>query len=220
MDSADNHFAGPAGAPRQYTAFSGTHCIAHGDLHEVAQRAKRTLDAVEQPQLVIFDDATGHVIDIDLRGSADDVSQRVARAAARPATDVEKPQSTAPRRPGRPRLGVVAREVTLLPRHWEWLARQPGGASVALRKLVEAARRDPQGKDRLREAREAAYRFMSALAGNEAGFEEASRALFSGRRADFESHIEGWPKDVRAHAARLAAPSFEIDTGPTGEPAR
>src|SRR4051794_15906859 len=106
MDSADNRSAGPAGAPRQYSAFSGTHCIAHGDLHEVAQRAKRTLDAVEQPQLVIFDDATGHVIDIDLRGSTGDVSRRVARAAAEPAADVEKPPPSAPRRPGRPRLGV------------------------------------------------------------------------------------------------------------------
>ena len=118
-------------------------------------------------------------------------------------------------RPGRAvlakALGVVAREVTLLPRHWEWLAHQPGGASVALRKLVEAARRDPGGKDRVRQAREAAYRFMSALAGNEAGFEEAARALFAGRRVDFETHVGRWPKDVREHAVRLAAPSFEVD---------
>jgi len=204
MDSADNHFAGPAGAPRQYTAFSGTHCIAHGDLHEVAQRAKRTLDAVEQPQLVIFDDATGHVIDIDLRGSADDVSQRVARAAARPATDVEKSQSTAPRRPGRPRLGVVAREVTLLPRHWEWLARQPGGASVALRKLVDDARRAGGDKDRERQARDAAYHFMSVMAGNLPHFEEASRALFADDRRRFAALIADWPADVRDHVLRLA----------------
>ena len=103
----------------------------------------------------------------------------------------------------------MTREVTLLPRHWEWLNRQPGGASVALRKLVEEARRGAHGQDRLREAREATYRFISAMAGNEPGFEEATRALFAGRRGDFETHSATWPEDVRDHAARLAAPSFD-----------
>ena len=111
----------------------------------------------------------------------------------------------APRRPGRPKLGVVAREVTLLPRHWEWLNSQPGGASVALRKLVEEARRANSGKDRLRRAQEAAYRFMSTMAGNEPGFEEAARALFAGRQEPFEALVRGWPKDVREHAKKLAA---------------
>ena len=108
---------------------------------------------------------------------------------------------------------MVAREVTLLPRHWEWLNRQPGGASVALRKLVEEARRGASGPDRIREARETTYRFISAMAGNEPGFEEATRALFAGRRADFEAHSAAWPEDVRDHAARLATPSF--DTAPS-----
>ena len=211
MNSVQTDPSGPPDCARRFTVFSGTRCIARGALHDVAQRAKRTLDQVEQPQLVIFDDATGDVIDIDLHGSVAEVIERAERAAGQHPSPASEPQPTAPRGPGRPRLGVVAREVTLLPRHWDWLAHQPGGASVALRKLVEAARRDPGGKDRVRQAREAAYRFMSALAGNEVGFEEAARALFAGRRADFEAHVGRWPKDVREHAMRLAAPSFDGD---------
>ena len=195
-----------AAIPRTYTAFSGTGRIAHGSLSDVAVRSKRLLDRVEAPQLLIFDDSTGAVVEIDLHGTDAEVTERARRRdPAVPAP--ERP--TAPRGPGRPRLGVVAREVTLLPRHWEWLNRQPGGASVALRKLVEEARRDAGGPDRIREARETTYRYISAMAGNEPGFEEATRALFASRRDDFEAHSAGWPKDVRDHAARLAAPSFD-----------
>ena len=108
----------------------------------------------------------------------------------------------------RPKLGVIAREVTLLPRHWEWLSSQPGGASVALRKLVEEARRANAGRDRIRQAQEAAYRFVSVLAGNLPGFEEACRALFAGDAARFDSLVQGWPAGVRNHAQRLAARAF------------
>jgi hypothetical protein len=101
-------------------------------------------------------------------------------------------------------LGVVAREVTLLPRHWEWLNGQPGGASVALRKLVEEARRVNEGRDRERRAQEAAYKFMSAMAGNLPGFEEAIRALFAKDQERLEEWIRGWPEDIRAHVVRLA----------------
>jgi hypothetical protein len=98
----------------------------------------------------------------------------------------------------------VAREVTLLPRHWDWLAKQPGGASVALRKLVEDARRDGRGDRRARQ--EAAFRFMAALAGNAPGYEEATRALFADDAAAFDAHSRLWPADVRDHARRLAFP--------------
>ena len=192
--------------PRTYTAFSGTRRIAHGSLNDVALRSKRVVDRVQAPQLLIFDDATGAVVDIDLRGSVAEVTERLLRQA--PAGSAPAPLA-APRGPGRPRLGVVAREVTLLPRHWEWLNRQPGGASVALRKLVEDARRGANGQDRIREARETTYRFISAMAGNEPGFEEATRALFAGRRSEFDAHSAAWPEDVRKHAARLAALSFD-----------
>ena len=115
---------------------------------------------------------------------------------------------TEPRQPGRPKLGVVAREVTLLPRHWDWLNAQPGGASVTLRKLVEEARRATAGEVRVREAREACYRFMSIMAGDAPGYEEALRALYADDRERFESFTEQWPEDVRHHARRLAGAGF------------
>ena len=98
----------------------------------------------------------------------------------------------------------MPREVTLLPRHWEYLNRQPGGASVALRKLVEEARRANEQTDRVRAAKESAYRFMSAMAGNEPGFEEATRALFSGDQRKFDIMVGAWPPAVRDHARKLA----------------
>jgi hypothetical protein len=109
-------------------------------------------------------------------------------------------------RPGRPKLGVVPREVTLLPRHWDWLASQPGGASVALRKLVEEASRDP--KSRQRQRRDAAYRLATALVGNAPGYEEAIRALYAGAAEDFAAHIEAWPKDVRRILEEMTEGAF------------
>ena len=91
---------------------------------------------------------------------------------------------------------MVAREVTLLPRHWEWLARQPGGASITLRRLVEAARKGDTGAADARARTEAAYRFMAAMAGDLPGFEEAARALFAGDRARLEIHMSQWPPDI------------------------
>jgi hypothetical protein len=177
-------------------AFAGTDRIASGTLHEVAAQAKALLDRNPAAQILIFDDLTSQPVEIDFRGSPEDVLRRL------PAAEAE------PKRPGRPKLGVVAREVTLLPRHWEWLASQPGGASVALRKLVDQARHANRGKDEIRQAREATYRFLHAVAGNEPGFEEALRALFAGQGARFEECSESWPRDIRDHARNLAAPSF------------
>ncbi len=149
--------------------------------------------------MLIFDDVTSELIEVDFRGSAEDVGRRIA---------AEVPAEL--RKPGRPKLGVVAREVTLLPRHWDWLASQPGGASVALRKLVEQARTSNQGKDRRRRAQEAAYRFLSAMVGNEPGFEEATRALFSGKGDRFDEMVKAWPEDVREHGKKLAAAVFAV----------
>jgi hypothetical protein len=184
------------------TAFLGTRRIASGDLPQVALKAKQATDRDKWAQVVIFDDVTSQVIEVDFRGTQKDVLRRLAEAT--PAS-VEAQAEEAPRGPGRPKLGVVAREVTLLPRHWDWLAGQPGGASVALRKLVEHAIRANEGKDRRRRAQEAAYRFLSAMAGNEPGFEEATRALFAGKQARFDELAEPWPMDVRDHARKLAA---------------
>jgi hypothetical protein len=181
------------------TAFEGTRRIASGELAAVALKAKEVLDRGERAPVLIFDDTTSEPVEIDLRGTSAQVLKRLAKSAQTP----REPETDEPRGPGRPRLGVVAREVTLLPRHWEWLSSQPGGASVALRKLVEHARKAGENRDRLRLAREAAYRFMSAMAGNEPGFEEATRALFAGNRERFEEHIRGWPAGVRDHARKL-----------------
>lgn len=178
------------------TAFEGSEEIASGTLHHVAEQVKRVLDRGERAPVLIFDDQTSELVEVDFRGSWPDVLARLTGSA--------EPQ----RGPGRPSLGVVAREVTLLPRHWEWLNSQPGGASVALRKLVEAARRGNSEKDALRQGQEAAYRFMSALAGNEPGFEEATRALFTGDALRFDSLLQSWPPAVAAHARRLATRAF------------
>jgi hypothetical protein len=193
-----------------YTAFSGTRLISSGNLQAVALRAHKSTISETYAPVLIFDDITGRVIEIDLRGTPEDVLNRVAEAEVPAAqkTEASMPDRGA-RGPGRPRLGVVAREVTLLPRHWDWLATQPGGASVALRKLVEQARRTNQEKDRLRSAQEAAYRFMSAMAGNEPGFEEAARALFRGDQESFAKLAELWPVDVASHAKKLAGRAVE-----------
>lgn len=182
---------------QQVTAFAGARRVAAGALAQVAVTVRQLLDRGEHEAIAIFDDATGKPVDVDWRGSAAEVHQRLAA--------LDPP---APRGPGRPRLGVVAREVTLLPRHWDWLASQPGGASVALRKLVEEARRAHAGRDRARQAQEAAYRFMSAMAGDRPGFEEAARALFAGDRERFALLTARWPADIGRHVAMLAANAF------------
>ena len=188
-----------------YTAFAGSRQIASGELRLVALKAQESTNSGELAPVLIFDDATSNLVEVDLRGTPDDLLRRIGAigAAADPNREGDLPADGS-RKPGRPKLGVVAREVTLLPRHWDWLAGQPGGASVALRKLVEQARRTNQDKDRLRLAQEAAYRFISTMAGNEPGFEEASRALFAGNRERFAENIERWPADVRDHAMKLA----------------
>jgi hypothetical protein len=185
-----------------FTAFEGVRRLASGLLPEIALAVKRAESRASEP-IAIFSDATGRPLDLDLRGSEDDVVLRLTETSA----PIEAPATTPanePRRRGRPKLGVVAREVTLLPRHWEWLNAQPGGASVAIRKLVEEARRTNGDRDRHRAARDAAYHFMSAMAGNLANFEEASRALFADDRRRFVSQIAGWPEDIRDHIVKLA----------------
>jgi hypothetical protein len=184
--------------PPIFTAFEGPRRLVSGPLHEVALAVKRAEQRALEA-IAIFSDATGRAIDLDLRGSDDEI---VARLPASPGPAVL--EAASPRGRGRPRLGVVAREVTLLPRHWEWLNTQPGGASVSLRKLVEAARRGNGDKDRGRAARDAAYHFMSAMAGNLPNFEEASRALFADDRQQFAALIAAWPGDIRDHIVRFA----------------
>jgi uncharacterized protein len=199
-------------APSQFTctAFADTRRIASGPLHKVALKAKAEADRDPAQAILIFEDATAQLIEVDLRGSAGDVRERLAAWEPGPNSSARaRATSNSDRRgPGRPKLGVVAREVTLLPRHWDWLKAQPGGASVALRKLVDEARRRNVGRDRVRRSQEAAYRFMSAMAGDRPGFEEAARALFAGDAKRFGEMAVPWPADIRAYAATLAAEAF------------
>jgi hypothetical protein len=188
-----------------YVAFDGDCRIASGDLRAVASAAKQTLDRHKEASVLIFDGVTSEPVDLDFRGGLEEVLARLPTPDDAAAAEPELPPN---RGPGRPRLGVVAREVTLLPRHWEWLAQQAGGASVAIRKLVEEARRGGDDKDRIRRGQEATYRFMSAMAGNQPHFEEAARALFAPDPPRFNALIAGWPADVRDHAARLAERAF------------
>ena len=192
-------------------AFAGARRIAAGELAHVALKAKEAIDRGARAPILLFDDATSEPIDLDFRGTPDDVLKRLPgpEGPSTPAAAAPVRAAEAPRGPGRPKLGVVAREVTLLPRHWAWLNGQPGGASVALRKLVEQARRDHDGRDRIRRAQESAYRFMSAMAGDRPGFEEATRALFAGDRARFDRLVKPWPADIRNHARKLAAVALQ-----------
>ena len=168
------------------TAFLGNRRFAVGPLPEVATAVKD----LESDSFLVFDDATGRVIDIDPRFPVPEVA---------PAILAEETRGR-----GRPKLGVVPREVTLLPRHWDWLNAQPGGASVALRKLVEEARRANGDSDRIRRAQEAANRFMTTMGGDLPNFEEATRALFAYDRRRFADLLAAWPEDVRDHAIQLA----------------
>lgn len=177
-----------------FTAFQGQRRIASGPLADVALAVKHAETRTMAP-IAIYSDATGRPVDLDLRGSDNEITARLQRTSP--------VEATGPRGRGRPKLGVVAREVTLLPRHWEWLNAQPGGASVALRRLVDEARRAHGERDRNRAARDAAYHFMSAMAGNLANFEEAARALFADDRRRLAGLIAPWPDDIRDHIIKL-----------------
>ncbi len=200
---------------RPCTAFAGTRQLASGSLIDVALAIKAAEAAVECGPVLTFDDASGAVVDLDLRGTTAEIVARLTEhweleaVAAR--TRSPSGIDAQARGRGRPKLGVVAREVTLLPRHWEWLAAQSGGASQALRRLVDDARRSDGGQTQTKTARETAYRFLSTLAGDLPGFDEAMRALFSGNSGAFADCMDAWPPDVRNHALKLAGATLPED---------
>lgn len=179
---------------QRYTLFSGAQRLAQGDLQTVAEAAYAALPKEGYTGLV-FSDLTGRVVDLDLRGALADVLARYA------AVEPVPPKATR----GRPKLGVVAREITLLPRHWDWLTAQQGGASAAIRRLVEEARRNSVDSGRRREAQEATHRVMTTLAGNLPHYEDALRAFYASDAPRFKELTASWPADigdyVRAHAS-------------------
>jgi hypothetical protein len=180
---------------KAYTAFLDSTMVASGPLDQVLTAVKSWFDRDQGVPILVFEDDTGRQVDFDLRGTVPEMLARACRAPVRTG-------------PGRPKLGVVAREVSLLPRHWEWLEQQPNGASAAIRRLVDQARSNDPGAERTRLAIEAASRFLSAMAGNLPGYEEATRALFGRDRQRFDELIGVWPKDIRLHAQRLVCDRF------------
>lgn len=189
--------------PNTYTSFMGHRRIASGPMLVNVLAVKKVLESRVNDPVLIFDDVTGRFVDVNTQGTDEELAQRYASVDVSEA-EVEQIEEEAPRGRGRPKLGVVPREVTLLPRHWDWLATQPGGASVALRKLVEEARRASAAKDQRRQAQERTYNFMTAIGGDLPGFEEAMRALFADELERFKSLLAAWPDDVREHAIELA----------------
>ena len=157
-----------------FTVFLAGKQIASGERDEVARSITEQLNE-QDGAVLVFEDRSGRITDLDYR-------------------------DTAPRGAGRPKLGVQAREVTLLPRHWEWLSEQPGGASSALRRLVEDARRKGRTE---RECRDAVYRFMQAACGDMPGYEEALRALYAARDEDFLTLVGEWPEDIGRYIRKL-----------------
>jgi hypothetical protein len=178
-----------------YTAFLGEALIASGSIERIIPIVKARFDQGEGSLFLIFEDQSGRQVDFDLGGTVNEVLARTLPGRSRSG-------------PGRPKLGVVSREISLLPRHWDWLEEQPNGASAALRRLVDQARKREPGEQRARLAREAAGRFMSAMAGNFPGYEEASRALYAGNRSRFEELTLNWPRDIREYIWSRAEEGF------------
>lgn len=180
-----------------FTAFFGTTCLTSGALPELLRAAKAHLDGGGPEPLLIFNEETGQQVDFDFRGTPDEV---LARALPPPRSG-----------PGRPRLGVVSREISLLPRHWEWLEQQPQGISAALRRLVDEARKKAPGEQRGRLVRDALSRVMWSVAGNLPDFEEATRALFSRRDGDLMALVRDWPPSVRDYVERRLREATELE---------
>ncbi|WP_247897654.1 DUF2239 family protein [Paenibacillus pabuli] len=200
----DNMQASPAQI--SCTAFLEKDCFAKGTLHYVVEIAKDTLEDSKLIQLLIFDDLTGKPLDIDFRGNTAEVLERLNSQAGRIPDTKENEQPS--RRVGRPKLGVVSGEVTLLPRHWDWLKAQPGGASVTLRKLIDEARRMGENESKVRVAQEASYHFMTAMAGDFPQYEEALRALYAGNEDLFYGLIDDWTPGIRDYIKTLAKGAF------------
>jgi hypothetical protein len=186
-----------------YTAFEGETLFAKGPLSEVVLRIKKRIGRAENSSILIFSDATGNTMDFNFQGTEKDVVKRLEVFVGE-----ESPERQESPGPGRPRLGVVSREVSLLPRQWEWLAAQSGGASAVLRRLVDEARKKSADGNSVKQIQEKTYKFLSVLAGNLEGYEEALRALYKKDRENFLIRIERWPKDIRTHALDLAGPIF------------
>ena len=187
---------------QSYSAFEEVHLLSQGALEEVVIAVKRRLKSKPEASILVFSDLTGKQMDFDLRGSEKEVIQRLK-------IYLDPGAPAAPTGPGRPKLGVVAREISLLPRHWEWLSTQSGGASAVLRRLVETEMKGTNQREKIKQAQECTYRFLSSIAGNLPHYEEVLRALFAKDKKEFKESMSGWPIDLKEHAISLSEVVFE-----------
>lgn len=194
---------------KSYSAFGDGKklIVSTTSLSEAITQSKQALDGGGANNVFIFDDLTGKTVDLDFHGSLEEV---LARAAQYYGEDDSSEKRTGP---GRPKLGVTSREVSLLPRHWDWLNAQPGGASSALRKLVDEARKKNASKDNARMVHDAAAKFMFTMAGDCPGFEEASRQYYRGDYQSFWTIIEenAWPADIKGHLRKMVDRVVEFE---------
>jgi hypothetical protein len=173
-----------------YVVFAGARSVAAGPLADVAAVLRRRQLKHPGESVLVFEVETGRQIELDLERPLAELLEREERAK--------------PAGPGRPRLGVVSREVSLLPRHWAWLEEQPNGISAALRRLVEQGMKTEPGKQRAQRMRAALSRVLSAIAGDRPHFEEACRALYAGDEQRFAALVARWPHDIKSYAVERA----------------
>ncbi|WP_340608234.1 DUF2239 family protein [Xenorhabdus bharatensis] len=188
-----------------FTAFFQNKRVAFGTLAELIEQLQSS--SYPSGQFLIFNDLNGKQLDLDIRGTAGEIYQRTIACYPEltPLTiDSSIDLGNSIKGRGRPKLGVVSKEVTLLPRHWEWLSQQSGGASATLRRLVEKARKENRDEDDKRLRHERAYLFMSAIAGDLPEYESALRALFAGNETELKQCIKSWPEDLRHYIKKLA----------------
>lgn len=182
-----------------HVVFADQQLLRRGPLEEVVEAALDRIEEGGAGRVALFDCSTGHPVDLDLRLPREKILEDLRRRLEAPIAPAEK------RGRGRPRLGVVSREVSLLPRHWDWLQLQGRSASATLRRLIDEERRRNPGREQRKQVLQAAYSFMADMAGDAPGFEEASRALFAGDLEGFRERIASWPEGIRDQLAHTLA---------------
>lgn len=185
-----------------FTAFDAHSLIAYGDLAEVVLKIKGSIGKASISTILIFSDITGKTIDFNFHGSKQEILKRLEVY-----TSVQDAEPSSG--PGRPKLGVVSREVSLLPRHWEWLATQRGGASATIRTLIEDTMKKASAGQSAKQIQDRVYQIMSVLAGDLSDYEEALRAMYKKDKKSFLGYIEGWPKDVQNYLVKSSKEIFE-----------
>lgn len=185
-----------------YTVFDKFQILSQGSLNEVAIAVKKRLRIQSDARILIFSDSTGRQVDLDFSGTEKDTLERLK---------IYIPKTASPHTgAGRPKLGVIPREISLLPHHWEWLLNQEGGASSAIRRLIDEKNKPALlAKDKIKQAQEVTYKFLSAIAGDLPHFEDVIRFLYRKDKKKFENLMSDWPKDIVKYSTALANQAFD-----------